>query len=140
MDLATHIRRIITHIKVEVQGKDIGDQHQEYVRGFDTALRDIACKLQHVLNVADYPSTTDTMTYYFLPDDTCIHEDDWAERGDVDDYWEYTFQGDELGIISHHLEHGASEESNRLLHTLALGTGNNQDFHHAMFIVLSEYL
>lgn len=83
----------------------------------------------------------ESTTYYFSADNTPIHEDDWTEQqGESGNYWYYVFMADEEGLLNYYLgESATDEEVNNLCHVLMLGTGNNQDFHHALFLVLKEF-
>jgi len=78
--------------------------------------------------------------YYFSADDTPTHEDDWTEQqGESGDYWTYEFEADELGLLEHYLTDAEQEEVDRVCHVLVLSTGNNNNFHHALFSVLKEF-
>jgi hypothetical protein len=78
-------------------------------------------------------------TYYFMPGDSVIHEDDWEDYGEVDQWWSYKFEGDEEDMLDYYLGEASDVEVTRLLQVLALGDSGNQGLHHALFVVLSEF-
>jgi hypothetical protein len=82
----------------------------------------------------------DSITYFMLPDDSVVNGDDWTEHTSAsDDYWVYVFKADELGLLEHYLNDATDTEINNLLHVLVLGTGQDNDFHHALYCVLRAF-
>lgn len=80
----------------------------------------------------------DSVTYYILPNDSAISEDDWTEESAASgDYWSYLFKSDELGLLEHYMN-ASEEEVNTLCHVIMLGDTSSQSFQHALFSVLKS--
>jgi hypothetical protein len=86
-------------------------------------------------------STEDTTAYFILPDGSAVHVDDWVERENPrGDYWFYAFNADETRLLNYYLNDATDKEINNLLHVLVLGTGQDNDFQHALYCILIEVL
>ena len=80
----------------------------------------------------------DSLTYFIMPDDSIVHEEDMTEAARASgDYWMYEFKSDELELLFYYLVEATAKEVSNLCHVLVLGSGD-QDFHHALFCVLKE--
>ena len=78
-------------------------------------------------------------TYYMLPDDSVISEEEWnVMDSEPEDYWQYTFAGEELGLLKDVMNTKNAEVVQMVLHTLVLGSRNSSSykFHHALFCLL----
>lgn len=84
-------------------------------------------------------AVSDAVTYFILPDDSVVSEDDWTETSSTSgDYWSYEFKSDELALLDYYLSDASDGEVSRLCHVLVLDF-NIQDFHHALYSVLKEF-
>ena len=85
--------------------------------------------------------STEGDTYYFLPDDSVIHEDNWNEIDSASgDYWTYQFgYEDEQVLLDYYLGEADQQAVDNICHVLVMGDTSSQSFHHALFCVLKEF-
>ena len=102
-------------------------------------IKELTTVYGEIVKVEVKESTDTSTTYYFMPGDSVVHEDDWEDYGEVDQWWSYKFEGDEEALLDYYLGEASDDEVARLLQVLALGDSGNQGLHHALFVVLSEF-